>query len=109
MGKDIRLNALRKKFQAYCHEENCRTIDICPEECDCEKELDLDTAIAWNTATTIKKFIRWGEDDPSSHLLGSIVYGYYAILIYHQKKYEKLFGLIREACELVVSFPIEEK
>ena len=96
MGKDIRLNALRKKFQAYCHEENCKDIDVCPEECGCEKELDLDTAIAWNAALLIKNY---SNNDPLQ--LVNVFSEYCAVLVYHKKKYEKLFDLILDAYVLL--------
>ena len=99
MGKDIRVNALKEKFQAYCHEENCSTTEVCPEECDCEKELDLDTAIAWTAALMIKGLIYLDPDNDSS--MDTVFYGYFVVLRYHKKKYRKLYNLMMEACEMI--------
>lgn len=118
-----RLRGIETQLQQYCHRPECqRPAHICPESC-CRakgkghnKELDLNTAIAWQAAYKIDCFIKFYAVKDSSKILDIFLIemgSLQAILEYHNVKYKSLLIVLKETrtltAELFTRYYLKEQ
>lgn len=86
-----RLEQIRKSLRASMHKTGCKSWDTCPENCGCDnRELNIETAIAWEASACIFAIISILKRNPTSkeknELINrlSVLDGYGLVLSYHK-------------------------
>jgi len=78
------------ELQRYCHREGCEFFTVCPQICECKKELDLDTSLAWRVAKYVMDSIM-NLKEANDFVLSCVF-----IINYHKEKYPRLYKLLED-------------
>ena len=109
------MQELKEKLRAYCHHQECRQINECPEDHPlCKDQLDLDTAVAWITSCLMGKVLTalevWMENPNYAKTAAESCLRCFwrigalrSVVSFHKSNYPELFELVSKARKVCYS------
>ena len=96
------LEKICDRLKKECHHEDCTDVYCCPEtHPDCQRGLDIYTALVWELSIEIQRFgatyNHQTHMDINKHFITLLT-----VLDYHREKYEEVFSCARSATVLML-------